>query len=157
MYVGRYVTTSEEGNVDRNSYDSLCKIFFRCQQSDARRKDLKIQKRREWSESRTRCLEVSAGELRRLCRSSVVGRSMVVFRRVVCWGLLGCLGQLLRQAASSERYQHQISCSTRTFHPEGEKVRGHPCIFDTDLVTGARPARHEGARMFKPVRLRGTG
>ena len=36
--------------------------------------------------------EVGVGELRILCRSSVVGRSMVVERIVVCWGLMKFLG-----------------------------------------------------------------
>ena len=64
-------------------------------------------------------------------------------------GLLGFLGQLLLQAATSERYQQQISCSTRAFHRGDEKERGHPCVSNTDLVTSAQPANHEGARMIQ--------
>ena len=64
-------------------------------------------------------------------------------------GLLGLLGQLLLQVATSERYQQQISCSTRAFHRGDEKERGHPCVFNTDLVTSAQPANHEGARMIQ--------
>ena len=64
-------------------------------------------------------------------------------------GLLGFVGQLLLQVATSERYQQQISCSTCAFHQGDKKEHGHPCLFNTDLVTSARPANHEGARMIQ--------
>ena len=72
--------------------------------------------------------QVGAGELRRLCRSDVVRRSVVVVKMVACWGLLGLVGQLLLQVASSERYQHKISCDMRNCHLLGGKVRGLLCI-----------------------------
>ena len=89
--------------------------------------------------------QVGAGELRRLCRSSVVRRLMVVLRMVVYSGLLEFLGKLLCQAASSNQYQRQMSCSTRTFHPEDKKSTRTSVYFDTNLVISARPARHEAS------------
>ena len=61
-------------------------------------------------------------------RWRVVGWSVVVSIMVVCLGLLGVVGQLLLQVASSKQYQHQISCSTRTFHWGDGKEWGHPCV-----------------------------
>ena len=71
--------------------------------------------------------------------------------------LLGLLGNFFSklQLASDINNRYHVLCVA--FVNETDNYGVHNVYFCTDLVTGARPARHEGAMMIKSVWLRGTG